>query len=233
MFCFLLISCARPFLKVSPNLQKPNNAPTLVATMYINANPNPPDPDEDETPAPSLSETLEQTENLSLDESGEIFYSMTESFFAKEGFAIFEDKTRVEKNNLIKGNDAQQLKTVAQVLSGIWYSQGSSTVDINNNTILFKFTVNDVVKRFDSDVPDEYFLFATTRIYRDQHWFKVRPRIIVDYVVISDQKEVVMRARGVGYGESNFFVLDRSPQNLKIALKESIESIMDSERKPL
>ena len=231
MLLFLMISCARPFLKISPNLEKPNSAPTLLTTMYIEGNAS--RTQQEEELRVDINDVISQKDNLSLNETGAIFHKMTVDFFAQEGFAVFEDKERIEKDALIKGDDADQLKTVSQVLSGVWFSKGSSNMEINTNVILFQFNLDRIVKRFDSEVPEEYFLFASTRVYTNQHWLKQRPQLVVDYVLVSDKKELVMRARGVGYGESTFFVIDKSPENLGMALKEALESIETAERKPL
>ena len=228
LFLFLGLACVRPFLKVSPTLEKPTDAPTLVTNISIDGNASTRSSDEI-----GLGDLISQKDNLKLDEAGDILLSQSTGWFRTEGFALYENKEQAQQLDLLKGEGIQTAKNVAQIVAGNWISPASSMVVINNDMILLKSYRNHVVEKIDSEVEGEFFLFASARVYKATNWFFVRPRIVLDYVLLSETNAIVMRARGLGFGKSNFWIMDRSPSNLGLAIEEAIESIKQAERKPL
>ena len=214
MFFLLLFACAKPFLKVkTDSLVVP--APTLMATASINT--------VDETQGSSLFDMIQSKD---FDDVG--YHLTTESIkmLDKQGFQVYLDKEQAEKLSVVKGETADLGKSITTVLGGVWYSKETSTMLMDNNTILLPPFRTSIVSKLNTEKENEHFVFVSAQLSETEHFLFLRNvHLLIDYVILNESGTVVFRARGIGDGESSFLFANKSKNSLKLAIDNAIKSI--------
>jgi len=213
----LLFSCAKPFLKVDSSLSAQQEAPTLLTVATIDASGG-------ENQERSL---IDVAQSIDLSKTGEHLIDKSTVFLKDYGFKVSKNKEQAQRIDIIKGDAIETGKDVVAVLSGVWFSKDTATQRIDNNTILLGSYRNNLVGKLNNpDVENEYFLFAAASVFVKTDWLIMKtPRMVIDYKILSEKGDVVFKARGVGYGETDPFIADKSERNLMIAIDSAINSI--------
>ena len=78
----------------------------------------------------------------------------------------------------------------------------------------------------DPDVPNEAFVFITGTVLEGSEWLIMKKPIFrMDIRVLDENGEDLMRARGLGEGETSPFIMDRQKHNLEKALNAALAGL--------
>ena len=123
--------------------------------------------------------------------------------------------------------------TVARKTCTPWKTYNNNS-DIDNNTILLKSYRKNLIEKLDSEQENECFVFISASVFSRTKWLIMyHPQVVLDYVILSENQDVVFRARGVGIGDASPFIINKSATNLNLAIERAMESIRVEEKQDL
>ncbi|MEC7984245.1 MAG: hypothetical protein VX278_03720 [Myxococcota bacterium] len=222
-FSLMTLACMKPFLKVDLDLPSQNDAPTLVTVAMI-----------DTSPGEGDQSLVDMVQGKDLSKVGSHLIVQSSALFKDMGYLVSLDKDRAQKIDFVKGEVVDALKSASAVLGGVWVSADTAGTRIDNQTFLMESYRKQLVSKLDTEVPNEFFLFIAADVYERTDWLIMKsPVMVIDWVMLSDNEKITLRARGIGRGKTTPLFLDKGEANLKMAIDSAIESLKAEEKQGL
>ena len=134
-------------------------------------------------------------------------------FMAKHGMKVVTRPTSCKELSLI--NVGKDMGSALSAVSGVWYSPEGSLKEIDASTTFLFGGKQFVEAADDPDVPNEAFVFITGTVLEGSEWLIMKkPIFLMDIRVLDENGEDLMRARGLGEGETSPFIMDRQKQTI-------------------
>jgi hypothetical protein len=212
----LVIGCAKPYVKVSPDYSATPTMPAILAGAAVSF-----DEIDDET---SLGTAIMDTVmNAHLPEFGEMMMERMTPFLAENGFELTTDHSRVSKG---KKENLETVSRITSIVVGAWVDPEGSMIVVNNNTLFSNASYNIILRRAAPIQDNEHFVFIDARVSKRTKWFVVGySQMVLDINVIDGDGNEVYVARGVGDGPKAAFVALHHVEALTEALEMALDTI--------
>jgi hypothetical protein len=207
-------ACLTPYVSRKDALPEPRPAPTLIAGYTV------------QNPGSSRS-ILDLAQDSGLAEFGDASVAMVQTALAEKGFALAFDKLRT--NEINQGGIGGDSATAA--LTGAYNHPQSSywAPDLLHGPFVKPMDLIAKVKGSDGA---EHFAFCAIYV-RDLGILLKEPQVELRVDIFDGAGTKIISLRGVGVGETNFLVNNRSPSNLQVALERAIASFKPLQETPL
>lgn len=203
--------CLSPYLKRAADAPEPKPSPALVSGFVVHFDSN----GEEKS---LVGAAIDAAQNAGLDEFGKKATELLTAALEERGYTAAWDGPRSAKLDLIQISS----NAGSAALTGQWRHPESSHWIPQAVDSLFTKPI-DVISKIKGD-GKEYFAFADILI-RDSGMILKEPWVVVRAVVYDQDAKKVLDLQGIGTGNSQVFVADRSPKNLEVALIKGFESL--------
>lgn len=205
--------CARPFLRADSKAPDPKPSNALVAGFTVRFV-------DTSTENKSVVEAASDiAQNSQLADFGKRAAEMYAQALAQHGYTVMYDRSRATELDAIK----LESSSTASALTGVWRHPDASLWTPETVDGLFVHP-QDVIGKVRAADGKEYFAFGEVRI-QNTGWFFKEPLVVVRASIYDRDAHKVLDLQGVGSGDTQFFIANRSPQNLELALKRGFESL--------
>jgi hypothetical protein len=203
--------CLSPYLKRAADVPEPKPSPALVSGFVVHF-----DSSEEKS---LVGAAIDAAQNAGLDEFGKKATDLLAAALAERGYTAAWDGPRTAKLDVIQIAS----NSGSAALTGQWrHPESSHWVPQAVDSLFVKPA--DVIAKIRGEEEKEYFAFADILI-RDNGIILKEPWVVVRAVVYDQDARKVLDLQGVGSGESQVFLADRSPKNLEVALTRGFESL--------
>lgn len=237
VICFLVSvwsgGCT-PWVMRAPGVDGQQAAPTLVASAIVWVQPPGCDPygncqkqGKDLTTVASIAAGL--IDNSTLGEFGLEMISLVDPTMKKYGFALEWDEARAKK---IDNLEIFTISNDVTVLTGYWSHPQTSQHKFVHNYFTNESALKAISQALAANKDQEHFVCFYLSI-GEEGWIFEEPLLDLNIMVINQEGKEIFAARAIGEGDSSFWVVDKSPANLKIALLDAIKQLEGAEVEPL
>lgn len=202
-------------------------APALLASLEVAV--------EQKEGGPNL---VDLVQNDSVRNFGDTAYPLLADALREEGLELFLEKERaVAFEQLIEKTDNR-----LTAFTGRWQHPETAAVSLTQFRSLFFVGTEDArdqVKEVSGGHDGDLYTFVSMTVLEDvglacgglMLWGS--PKLALDVVAINGEGRKVYDARVIGEGHGSPFIVDRSPDNLRVALKDALQKLAALEEKPL
>ncbi len=210
----LLASCAKPFVKVSPDYSAEPLKPALLAAAAASFD------SDDDSEGVAIMDTVM---NARLPEFGEKMIERVTPFLAERGFELSFDHDRVATADQSK---MEGLANFTSVAGGAWFSPQASMYVLDHNTWGRGPVYERILGLAAPMGDDEHLVFIDATVYGRHRYLVVGYSLLVlDIIVVDGQGNEQWLARGVGEGPSSAFVALHHVEALTEALEDALATI--------
>ena len=220
-----MLSCARSYLKVHPDYQLEEMHPVLLGSATLRADSFFPANPEQSSMEQMLEFQLQTFVNSRLPSVGEGMVDSVLPKLSEWGMVPFVQPERADK--LVRWGGNQDEKYGALVF-GVWYSPDGAQIPISNSDWLTYRRIEryrERVQEGGGETEGEGLIFVHASYHASNFLLSRYPILILDVVLLGEEGQVWLRARGIGEGNRNMLFLDLGEESLQLALDNAIASL--------
>ncbi|MEE2751440.1 MAG: hypothetical protein VX519_08410 [Myxococcota bacterium] len=164
-------------------------------------------------------------QNRKLDQFGMIVMDSSEPFLTSQGLDVVIDTDRAKA---LRKFDWTQFQNNTTVISGNWVDPRGNVMPLVPGMPLRNTIYSKLGKALHAGGAPEGYLYVVADVH-ERGLFRRYPKLSLTFVVHDELGQELLVAQGVGKGQHNFLVTDRSPENLSLALGNALESLSEAE----
>lgn len=215
------------WVKRSDTFPSERPAPALLASLEVAV--------EQKAGGPDL---VDMFQNNSVRDFGDTAYPILQEALREEGLELFLEKERAVAFEQFW----EQTDNRMAAFTGRWQHPDTAAVSVDQFRALFyagSHDARDKVKEVSRGHEQDLYTFVSMTVLEDvgmgcgglMLWGS--PKLALDVVVIDGEGRKMYDARVIGEGHGSPFIIDRSPDNLRVALKDAVRQLAALEEKPL
>lgn len=226
-FALLLSSGCATWVKRADRFPEQRPARALLASFEVSV--------EQREGGPNL---LDLVQNDSVKDFGDTAYPILSEALQEEGIELFLEKERAVAFEQVWKGPGNRFTA----LTGRWQHPDTASVSLAQFRSLIHLGPNaarDKVKAVAKEHEADLYAFVSMTVLEDVG-FSINdmvlwgmPKLALDIVTIDSSGQTVYDARVIGEGHGSPFIVDRTPDNLRVALRDALARLKAHEEKPL
>ena len=218
---FLLVSCIKPYVKLSSSYDSSTTYEGLLVGSTVDirdlvAQNN-------QNASPMIASVKYAILFTGLEPFSEGTHSPLIAYWKDQGFIVETDAERVQR----KMSDREDaVGDVFTKFIGVWHHPETARRYDPAFALITKKQRKRVVSELNTEILNEVFIFSKIDIHERTPWLFLRePILVVNTVILDEKGEYLFRSRGVGTGDRSFLMTDFSENNLNRGFQNALESI--------
>jgi len=167
----------------------------------------------------------DMVQNRKLDQFGMLLMESSAPFLTSQGFEVVVDTDRTKT---LRKFDWTQFRNNTTVISGNWSDPRGNVMPLVPGMPLKDTIYSKLGQALHEGGAPEGYLYVVANVH-ERGLFRRYPKLSLTFVVHDEAGQELFVAQGVGKGQHNFLVTDRSPENLGLALGNALESLSEAE----
>ena len=211
--------CLKTYVERSATLGPEAPLPTLMVHTGVTASQS--SHGEVSSTAELLALASDVIQNTQLDEFGETVLDASTPFLETQGVQLVIDADRAKSTRKVDWGEVGNSLTFA---TGGWTDARGGVMSLVPRMLFRKAVFSKMGTELHQGGAPEGYLYVVGTVHERGLFFPF-PKLALTFVVHDQTGQELLLAQGVGQGERSFFLVDRSPQNLGIALEQALTEL--------